>query len=68
MEAHRISVDEVRERLDRGQEILFVDTRNPKDWAASDVKVPLALRIPADEIADHLGELPHDGPIVAYCT
>lgn len=67
MEAHRITVEEVQERLDRGDEILFVDTRSPKDWASSDVKLPLAVRMPADAVADHLGELPHEGPIVTYC-
>lgn len=67
MEAHRITVDEVQKRLDRGDEILFVDTRSPMDWASSGVKLPLAVGIPADAIADHLAELPHEGPIVTYC-
>lgn len=68
MDAHRIGVDEVRQRLERGEEILFIDTRNPHDFASSDVKIPLALRMAADEIGDHIAELPHDGPIVTYCT
>jgi rhodanese-related sulfurtransferase len=68
MDAQRISVDEVRRRLERGDEILFLDTRSPKDWAAADEKLPLALRMSADEVPDHLAELPHDGPIIAYCS
>lgn len=68
MEAHRITVDEVSERLDSGDEILFIDARSPEDWESSDVKLPLAIRIPADLVPDHLAELPHEGPIVVYCT
>lgn len=68
MEAHRIGVDEVRQRLERGEQILFLDTRSPKDWAASDEKIPLAQRMAADEVPDHLDELPHEGPIVTYCS
>jgi rhodanese-related sulfurtransferase len=68
MDAHRITVSELGQRLEQGHEILFVDTRSPKDWATSDVKLPLAIRIPADKVADHLGELPHEGTIVTYCA
>ena len=33
MEATRVTVDEVRERMDRGEQFTFVDTRNPQAWA-----------------------------------
>jgi rhodanese-related sulfurtransferase len=64
----RVSVDEVRERLQRGEPIVFLDVRNPQAWANSDVKLPGAIRIPLDELAARADELPRDRPIVAYCT
>jgi rhodanese-related sulfurtransferase len=64
----RVSVDEVRERLDRGEPIVFLDVRNPQAWAGSDVKLPGAIRIPLDELPGRADELPRDRPIVAYCT
>ena len=67
MNVQRISVNEVNARLVAGHEILFVDTRSPKDWERSDVKLPLAIRLPADLVPDHLDELPHEGTIVTYC-
>jgi rhodanese-related sulfurtransferase len=67
-EIKRIVIDEVKKRLDKGESILFIDTRNPHDWGESDVKLPGALRIHFSELEQHLDELPRDGLIVAYCT
>jgi hypothetical protein len=60
MEATRVTVDEVKERLDRGEQLAFVDTRNLKAWGESDQKLPDAIRVPADELDQHLAEIPHD--------
>jgi len=68
MEATRITVDEVKERLDRGEQFAFVDTRNPQAWAESDKKLPNAIRIPANELAQHLDEIPKDRAVIIYCT
>ena len=68
MQATRITVDEVGERLNRGEPFAFVDTRNPKAWAESDQKLPGAIRVPADEIDQHLNEIPHDRAVITYCT
>lgn len=68
MEATRITTDEVRERLDRGEKFTFVDTRNPTAWGESDKKLPNALRIPADELAQHLDEIPKNRAVITYCT
>lgn len=68
MEATRITVDEVKERLDRGEEFVFLDTRNPQAWAESDKKLPHALRVPATELNEHLEEIPKDRAVITYCT
>jgi rhodanese-related sulfurtransferase len=68
MEATRITTDEVRERLDRGEQFTFVDTRNPNAWGESDEKLPHAIRVPADELAQHLNEIPKDRAVITYCT
>ncbi len=68
MEATRITVDEVGERMNRGEPFAFVDTRNPTAWAESDQKLPGAIRVPAEEVEQHLNEIPHDRAVITYCT
>ena len=60
--------EEVMARFARGEPIVFLDSRNPKAWAESDVKLPGAIRVEADRVRDHLSEIPKGRPIVAYCT
>lgn len=68
MEATRVTVDEVKERMDRGEEFIFVDTRNPKAWAEATTKLPGAIRVPAEEVQKHLGEISGDRTVITYCT
>jgi rhodanese-related sulfurtransferase len=64
----RILVDEVRRRMNAGEQFAFLDTRNPQAWGESDVKIPGALRVPAGDAEQHLAEIPRDRPIITYCT
>jgi rhodanese-related sulfurtransferase len=54
--------------MDRGEQFTFVDTRNPQAWGESDVKLPGAIRVPADELEQHLQEIPRDRAVITYCT
>ena len=67
-EMKRITINEVKNRMDKGESILFIDIRNPHDWGESDVKLPGALRLHFSELERHLDELPRDRLIVTYCT
>ena len=64
----RITPEEVKDRLDQSQQILFIDTRNPKAWAQSDEIIPGAIRMLASQVGNHIAELPKGRTIVAYCT
>ena len=68
METTRVTVDEVKERMDRGEMFTFVDTRNPKAWAESDEKLPGAIRVPADELEQFLDQIPRERSVITYCT
>jgi rhodanese-related sulfurtransferase len=68
MEATRVTVDEIKERMDRGEAFTFIDTRNPQAWAEADKKLPGALRIPLDELEEDLDEIPRDRTVITYCT
>ena len=68
MEATRVTADEAKERTDRGEPLVFVDTRNPQAWGEADFKLPGAIRVPADEVEQHLDEIPRDRAVITYCT
>jgi rhodanese-related sulfurtransferase len=64
----RIAVDELRKRMEAGEDFVLIDTRNPQAWAESDVKLPEAIRIPLYSLDENLSKLSKDKAIVAYCT
>jgi rhodanese-related sulfurtransferase len=68
MEVTRITTDEVKERMDRGEPFAFVDTRNPEAWSESDKKLPNAFRVLGSELEQHLEEIPKDRAVITYCT
>ena len=68
MASDRISPKEVYSLFSAGHPFVFVDTRNPKAWAASDVTLPNAIRVPVDEVDLHLQEIDRNKTVVTYCT
>lgn len=68
MEATRVTVEEVRERMDRGEQFAFLDTRNPQAWGEAETKLPGAIRVPANEVEQHLDEIPRARTVITYCT
>lgn len=67
-EAPRITVDDLKRRMDAGENFTIVDVRNPQAWAQSDVMMPGAIRVPMDEFENYLVQIPKDRPVVTYCT
>ena len=63
-----VTASEAKQMLDSGVHVIFVDARNPVAWGQASNKLPGAIRIPADEVNQHLRELPSDGTVVTYCT
>ena len=68
MDATRVTVEELKERMARGENFAFLDTRNPKAWAEAETKLPGAIRVPADEVEQHLDQIPKDRAVITYCT
>jgi rhodanese-related sulfurtransferase len=64
----RITVDELKKRMDAGEDFTVIDVRNPKAWAETDAMLPEAIRIPIDKLEENLPKIPKDKPAVAYCT
>ena len=68
MPAEPLSPAEAKKMLDSGDAIVFVDARNPMAWGSAREKLPGAIRIPVDEVREHLAELPPGALPITYCT
>lgn len=68
MDVERITPEELKVRLERGERIILLDTRSRGAWNASDEKIKGAVRIPTDELAERVWELPFGAEIATYCT
>jgi rhodanese-related sulfurtransferase len=67
-DAVRITVEELKRRMDAGEDFTVIDVRNPHAWAKSDVMLPEAIRLPQDKLEENLSRIPKNKPVVAYCT
>lgn len=69
VELERITIDQLRERMDQGQKLVFLDSRNDVDWGLAQSKIPGAIRIGNNQqLRDLAEELPRENVIVTYCT
>jgi rhodanese-related sulfurtransferase len=68
MAVNRITVDELQERLGRGEPVVVLDARSAESWRKSDEQIAGSVRVPPDDVASHLAEIPRDRSVVTYCT
>jgi rhodanese-related sulfurtransferase len=64
----KIGADELKRRMQAGEDFSVIDVRNSKAWAESDVKARNAIRVPFDSFEQYLPRIPKSKPIVTYCT
>ena len=64
----KVEVEEVKARLDRGEDITIIDSRATSEWSISGVKAGGAIRIPPDEVDKHVPDVRRDKFAVTYCT
>jgi hypothetical protein len=64
----KITIQELKTKMDRREKIIILDVRSGADYAASKVKITGAVRIPLDQLKDRYKELPAGSEIIAYCA
>lgn len=64
----RITVDELKKKIDEGQSMVIVDLRHAMDFEADPQTIPGAFRMDATELQEKNGRLPRDRDVVLYCT
>ena len=60
-----LSVDELKAELDRGDKLVLIDVREPREWAISDLSD--SVKIPLGTLPQNLEKLSKDDEIVVYC-
>ncbi len=63
----RITPEELKRKLDAGEDILIIDVRHTLDFEADPSVIPGALRIPLERFETH-PDIPRDREVVVYCT
>ncbi len=64
----RISVQELKEKIDAGEELVIVDLRHHMDFEAEPETIPGAFRMDAKELQERNDRLPRDREVILYCT
>jgi len=64
----RITPEEVKEKLDAGEEMLIVDLRDALEFEIEPHTIPGALRLSVEELEVQHHKIPRDREIVLFCT
>jgi rhodanese-related sulfurtransferase len=67
-DAPRMTLAELKKRMESGQDFTLIDVRNPQAWAESDTMLPEAIGVSLDKLEENLPRIPKNRPVVAYCT
>jgi membrane protein DedA with SNARE-associated domain len=64
----RITPEELKQKVDAGEDIVVVDLRNSLEFEADGLKLPGALKMSPEELDARHQEIPRDRDIILYCT
>lgn len=64
----RITVDELKLKIDAGEDLVIVDLRHSMDFEADPEIIPGAFRMDSKELEEKHDLLPRDREIILYCT
>jgi hypothetical protein len=64
----RITVEELKEKIDSGEELVIVDLRHSVDFEAEPETIPGAFRMDAKELEEKDDRIPRDREVILYCT
>src|SRR5882762_8548041 len=64
----RITVEELKQKIDAGEELVIVDLRHSVDFEAEPETIPGAFRMDAKELEENNDRLPRDREVILYCT
>ena len=64
----RISPEDLKRKLDAGEDVAILDVRSALDVAATPFAIPGSRWITPESLDEHLAEIPRDRELVLYCS
>lgn len=64
----RITPEELKRKLDAGEDVMIVDLRHSMDFEAESHVIPGAMRVSAEDLEGRHHEIPRDRDVILYCT
>ncbi len=64
----RITADELKQKVDAGEDLVIVDLRHSVDFEADPHTIPGAFRMDAKDLEEKDDRLPRDREVILYCT
>ena len=64
----RISPEDLKRKLDAGEDVAIIDLRTALDVAAAPHAIPGSRWIAAEALDEHLTEIPRDRELIVYCS
>lgn len=64
----RITKEELKAKMDKGQDIIVLDVRTGRSYDGSNVKIKGAMRVSPDDVETRYKELSKEKEIITYCT
>lgn len=64
----RITKEELKAKMDKGQDVIVLDVRTGRSYDGSNVKIKGAMRVSPDDVETRYKELSKEKEIITYCT
>ena len=64
----RVSPEDLKRKLDAGEDVAILDVRSALDVAATPLAIPGSRWIAVEALDEHLADIPRDRDLVVYCS
>lgn len=64
----RITPEELKHKLDAGEEVMVLDVRHPLEFAAEPQTIPGATYLPLEDLDKEHSKIPRDRDVILYCN
>ena len=64
----RITPEELKEKIDGGEEVVIIDVRHPMEFQADPKTLPGAFHLPLEQLNEGHQKIPRDREVIVYCN